>query len=91
MISLPSARSCGSVFGREAEEGQEWPAVLGQAVDGFTIRIADETHEVGAGDICVIPIGVDHRFESIEGEVELLEVFAPMGVQNLIGFVGNIF
>jgi quercetin dioxygenase-like cupin family protein len=55
------------------------------------IHIADETHEVGPGDICVVPIGTHHSFESIEGEVELLEVFAPMRVQNLIGFVGKVF
>lgn len=55
------------------------------------IHIADEHHEVKAGDICIVPIGIEHSFESIEGDVELFEIFAPMRVQNLIGFVGKIF
>ena len=55
------------------------------------IHINDQTCEVGPGDICVLPIGTPHSFETIEDEVELIEVFAPMRVQNLIGFIGNVF
>lgn len=55
------------------------------------IHIGDDRHEVKPGDVCVIPVGVEHLFETIEGEVELFEIFAPMRVQNLIGFVGKIF
>jgi len=55
------------------------------------VTIDGETREMGAGDICVMPIGVPHRFETIEGEVVLIEIFAPMRVQNLVGFVGKIF
>jgi quercetin dioxygenase-like cupin family protein len=55
------------------------------------VHIGNQRQEVGPGDICVLPIGTPHRFETIEGEVELMEVFAPMRVQNLIGFVGNVF
>lgn len=55
------------------------------------IHIESERHEVGPGDVCVIPTGTDHSFETIEGEVELLEIFAPMRVQNLVGFVGKVF
>jgi quercetin dioxygenase-like cupin family protein len=55
------------------------------------IEIGDERFEVKAGDVCVVPIGMEHRFETIEGVVELFEVFAPMRVQNLIGFVGRVF
>lgn len=55
------------------------------------IHIDDERHEVGPGDICVLPIGTPHSFETIEGEVELMEIFAPMRVQNLVGFVGRVF
>lgn len=57
------------------------------------IQLGDERHEVGPGDICVVPIGIQHMFETIEGEdeVELYEIFAPMRVQNLVGFLGRIF
>jgi mannose-6-phosphate isomerase-like protein (cupin superfamily) len=55
------------------------------------IHIEDERFEVGPGDICVVPIGTRHSFESISGEVVLMEVFSPMRVQNLVGFVGKVF
>ncbi len=55
------------------------------------IEIEDQSFEVKAGDVCVVPIGCEHRFETIEGTVELYEIFAPMRVQNLVGFVGRIF
>lgn len=57
----------------------------------MNIHIDGERHEVGPGDICVLPIGTPHSFQTIEGEVELVEIFAPMRVQNLIGFVGKVF
>ncbi|TWG97313.1 Cupin domain-containing protein [Mesorhizobium sp. J18] len=55
------------------------------------IHIDNQRHEVSPGDICVLPIGTPHSFETIEGEVELIEIFAPMRIQNLIGFVGKVF
>jgi mannose-6-phosphate isomerase-like protein (cupin superfamily) len=57
----------------------------------MVIHIEDTSHEVGPGDICIVPTGTPHSFESIEGEVELIEIFAPMRVQNLVGFVGRVF
>lgn len=55
------------------------------------IHIEAERLEVGPGDICIIPVGTPHSFETIEGEVELVEIFTPMRVQNLVGFVGRVF
>jgi quercetin dioxygenase-like cupin family protein len=55
------------------------------------VTIGAETMRVKAGDVCVIPSGTDHRFTTIAGEAVLLEVFGPMRVQNLVGFLGKIF
>ena len=57
------------------------------------IQLGDERHEVGEGDVCVVPLGVEHKFETLEDhpDVELFEIFAPMRVQNLVGFLGRIF
>ena len=55
------------------------------------LHVNDDSREIGPGDIAVIPIGTPHRFETIEGEVVLIETFSPMRVQNLIGYLGNIF
>jgi len=57
----------------------------------MTVEIGDESVELKAGDVCVVPMGIEHRFVTIEGVVELFEIFAPMRVQNLIGFLGRIF
>ena len=55
------------------------------------VTVAGDTFRMRGGDVCVIPADTDHRFETIAGEVVLLEVFAPMRVQNLVGFLGRIF
>lgn len=55
------------------------------------VTIADETIRVKAGDVCIIPMATDHCFKTIAGEAVLLEVFGPMRVQNLVGFLGKIF
>jgi len=43
------------------------------------------------GDVAVIPVGVSHSGESLGEPASFYEVFAPLRVQNLIGFVGKIF
>lgn len=55
------------------------------------IEIADERFEARPGDVVVIPRGVEHRFETIDGTVEIFEIFAPMRPQNLVGFIGQTF
>ena len=43
------------------------------------------------GDVAVIPVGINHSGESMGETASFYEVFAPLRVQNLIGFVGRIF
>ena len=52
-------------------------------------RIGGESLVLRAGDVAVVPRGVEHSGESIEGEATFVEVFAPLLVQNLIGFLGG--
>ena len=42
-------------------------------------------------DICVIPISALHYGESIGGDAMFYEFFAPVRIQNLIGFLGKTF
>ena len=50
--------------------------------------IAGETMELSAGDVCVVPRHAVHSGRSIEGEATFVEVFAPLRVENLLGFLG---
>jgi mannose-6-phosphate isomerase-like protein (cupin superfamily) len=61
-------------------------------LDGaMKVTIGDEVITLGAGQVCAIPAGTRHRFESISGECLFLETFAPPRFQNLIGFLGKVF
>ncbi len=53
--------------------------------------IDDEEHVLEEGNVCVIPVSVPHFGEVIGEEAEFYEVFAPMRVQNLVGFLGKVF
>lgn len=57
----------------------------------MTVTIDEEQFTLRAGQVCAIPAGLRHRFESIEGQCLFLETFAPPRFQNLIGFLGKIF
>lgn len=53
----------------------------------FTIDGAE--HTLSAGDVAIVPRGAVHGGHSIEGEAVFIEVFAPLRIENLIGFLGG--
>ncbi|KQX74018.1 MULTISPECIES: cupin domain-containing protein [Aeromicrobium] len=53
----------------------------------FTIDGAEL--ELTAGDVCIVPRGSVHGGHSIEGEAVFVEVFAPLRIENLVGFLGG--
>ncbi len=53
--------------------------------------IGEEEVILTPGDVAVIPQGVSHSAESIGEPASFYEVFTPLRIQNLIGFVGNEF
>ena len=55
------------------------------------VTIETEVYRLKADQICVIPRGTLHRFESVTGACTFLETFSPPRFQNLIGFLGKIF
>lgn len=44
---------------------------------------------LSAGDVAIIPRGAAHWGRSIEGESVFIEVFTPLRVENLVGFLGG--
>ncbi len=52
-------------------------------------NIGDEQLTLGVGDVAVIPRTVVHSGESIEGTAVFVEIFAPLRLENLYGFLGN--
>ena len=55
------------------------------------VEVDGETFRLAAGGVCAIPAGARHCFRSIAGEALFIETFAPMRVQNLVGFLGKVF
>ena len=53
--------------------------------------IGSESLTLGVGDVAVIPRGVVHFGESVVGEAVFIEVFAPLRLENLLGFLGKSF
>jgi quercetin dioxygenase-like cupin family protein len=53
----------------------------------FTIDGTDL--KLGAGDVAIVPRGAVHGGHSLEGEAVFLEVFAPLRIENLVGFLGG--
>ena len=53
----------------------------------FTIDGVD--HTLSAGDVAIVPRGAVHGGRSIEGEAVFVEVFAPLRIENLVGFLGG--
>lgn len=43
------------------------------------------------GDIAIIPAGISHTAESMSEPASFYEVFTPLRVQNLVGYVGKEF
>jgi quercetin dioxygenase-like cupin family protein len=53
------------------------------------LTVGDDEMVLSDGDVVIIPRGVEHSGESIEGEAEFIEVFAPGRAENLPGFLGT--
>lgn len=53
------------------------------------LTVGDQVMVLADGDVVIIPRGVEHSGESIDGESEFIEVFAPGRVENLPGFLGS--
>lgn len=55
----------------------------------IAFAIGGQEMELSAGDVAVVPRGVEHGGRSIEGEATFIEVFAPLRLENLFGFLGG--
>lgn len=55
----------------------------------IALSIGEQEMELSAGDVAVIPRSVEHGGRSIEGEATFIEVFAPLRIENLHGFLGG--
>ena len=77
----------GTPVHRHEDEEQAVMIMSGQ----LDVTIGGEPIRMAPGDVCIVPAGVDHNFATIEGEVVLIEVFGPMRIQNLVGFLGKNF
>lgn len=54
-------------------EDEVYLVVRGRA----TLRVAGEDRVMGPGSVAYVAAGVDHRFHSIEEDLEVLVLFAP--------------
>lgn len=54
-------------------EDEVYVVIEGRAV----LRVAGEDRAVGPGSVVYVPAGVDHRFHSIDEDLEVLVLFAP--------------
>lgn len=55
----------------------------------IVFTIGGQEMELSAGDVAVVPRDVEHGGRSIEGEATFVEVFAPLRLENLLGFLGG--
>lgn len=55
----------------------------------ISFTIGGQTLSLKAGDVAVVPRSVEHSGESIAGEAVFIEVFAPLRVENMLGFLGG--
>lgn len=55
----------------------------------IAFTIDDEDMILAAGDVAIVPRSSVHGGHSIEGEAEFIEVFAPLRIENLVGFLGG--
>ena len=53
------------------------------------LTVCGETLLLGEGDVAIIPRGIRHSGQSLEGEAQFIEIFAPLRLENLYGFLGN--
>lgn len=55
------------------------------------MTIEDQNFEIKEGDVAVIPQHTPHMGRTMGEDAVFYEVFAPLRVQNLIGFIGRVF
>ena len=77
----------GTPVHRHEDEEQAVMIVSGE----LDVTIAGQTIRMVPGDVCIVPAGTDHNFTTTAGETTLIEVFGPMRIQNLVGFLGKNF
>ena len=70
-----------------AEEEQMVMMLTGE----MDVTIGEEVIRLKADQVCAIPAGTQHRFQSVGGTCDFLETFSPPRYQNLIGFLGKVF
>lgn len=68
-------------------EDAEQAIVMLSGQIAFTIDGTDMT--LRAGDVAIVPRSAVHGGHSIEGEATFVEVFAPLRLENLVGFLGG--
>jgi quercetin dioxygenase-like cupin family protein len=57
----------------------------------ITMNIEDREYLMRKGDIAVIPIDTLHSGQTTGQNAIFYEIFSPLRVQNLIGFIGKVF
>jgi mannose-6-phosphate isomerase-like protein (cupin superfamily) len=55
------------------------------------MTIDDKSFEMEEGDVAVIPQHTLHSGRTLGADAVFYEVFAPLRVQNLVGFIGKVF
>lgn len=55
------------------------------------MTIDGEKFEMAEGDVAVIPKDTPHHGRTLGEDAVFYEVFAPLRVQNLVGFIGKVF
>ena len=55
------------------------------------MTIDDQKFEMQEGDVAVIPENTPHTGRTLGDDAVFYEVFAPLRVQNLVGFIGKVF
>jgi len=55
----------------------------------ISFTIGGETLSLKAGDVAFVPRGIEHSGESVAGEAVFIEVFAPLRVENMVGYLGE--
>lgn len=78
-----------TVLPEHVHDDAEQCVIVTEGIIQFTI--GGDSMTLGVGDVAVIPRGVPHSGESMVGEAVFIEVFAPLRIENLLGFLGESF
>lgn len=55
------------------------------------MTIDDQAFEMQEGDVAIIPKHTLHTGRTLDEDAVFYEIFAPLRVQNLVGFIGKVF